>query len=85
MKDDMQPADSERGPGRHRTAALRTDLQYALQETDPHRPLDSLETTVVLAYFAGQGFDVPADSDDHDLPTTIEGWLQWADRSSPGG
>ena len=61
---------------------LRAGLVEVLQETDLRRPLDSLDTTVVLAYLIRHGLRYPEDQMDR-CPRTIEGWLTWADRPSP--
>jgi hypothetical protein len=63
---------------------IRAELSHALQETDPLRPLDSLETTIVLAYFTGRGVVVDRNRT-KTLPTNMEGWLRWADRHSSAG
>jgi hypothetical protein len=54
---------------------LRGELESLLQETDPHRPLDSLETVVVLSYLRNRQL-MPAEVSD-ERPTTIEGWSAW--------
>jgi hypothetical protein len=63
---------------------LRGELADLLQETDPDRPLDSLETVVVLSFLRGRGL-VPAGfrpEPGEDRPRTIEGWVAWAARRS---
>ena len=57
---------------------LRARLCDLVQEDDPHRPLDSLESVVVRAYLTDQGFGAPAESG----PRTIEEWAAWAGRRS---
>lgn len=67
------------------SADLRGKLQQLLQETDPHRQLDSLESVVVLTYLANQlaAPDGPApDGPAQDRPKTIEGWVAWAAKHS---
>ncbi|AWT44905.1 MULTISPECIES: hypothetical protein [Streptomyces] len=60
---------------------LQEELAGLLQEDDPRRRLDSLETVVVLSYFARQapGRTLP---ELPDAPRTIEGWVTWADQRS---
>lgn len=62
---------------------LERDLEFALQETDLNRPLDSLDRVIVLSYLSSKGVDVPEGSG----PTknTINGWLEWADQFSRTG
>lgn len=63
---------------------LRGELADLLQETDPARPLDSLEAVVVLTYLRNQRL-VPATAPaGAQRPNTIEGWLTWVARHSPG-
>lgn len=57
---------------------LRTRLCNLVQEEDPHRPLDSLESVVVRAYLTDQGFGAPAEFG----PRTIEEWVAWAGQPS---
>jgi hypothetical protein len=64
-----------------RSRRLRDELTTLLQETDPHRRLDSLESVVVRTHLRQYGMetDPPATG----RPTTIEGWVTWvAERSS---
>ncbi|MCA9711476.1 MAG: hypothetical protein KDK70_36900 [Myxococcales bacterium] len=61
---------------------LGKDLEFALQETDRCRELDSLETVVVRSFFSGRGISVPDDVQPQ--PNTMEAWLEWAAHSSPG-
>ncbi|MFI7637830.1 hypothetical protein [Nonomuraea sp. NPDC049400] len=63
------------------TTKVRQDLHELLQESDPQRPLDSLETVVVLSYLDKNRLDVGADAADR--PQTIEGWVAWVARHSP--
>lgn len=58
---------------------LLPDLKRVLQETDPHRLLDSIEAVSVRAHLAGRGLDYP---DGVPLPNTMEGWVEWAVHSS---
>lgn len=62
---------------------LRTRLCGLLQEDDPDRPLDSLETVVVTAFLTkrlpDREFPTPPDA-----PKTVEGWVTWAVRRSSG-
>ncbi|MFJ1745736.1 hypothetical protein ACIOJD_05755 [Streptomyces sp. NPDC088116] len=62
---------------------LRTRLCGLLQEDDPDRPLDSLETVVVTAFLTKRAPDreIPTPPD---APRTIEGWVTWAARHSSG-
>jgi hypothetical protein len=62
-------------------AALRAELAGLLQEDDPQRRLDSLETVAVLTYFArhAPGRTLP---ELPDAPRTIEEWVTWADPRS---
>lgn len=55
---------------------LRGELESLLQETDPRRPLDSLETVVVLTYLRNRQL-LPSGAGE-EPPGTIEGWLAWA-------
>jgi hypothetical protein len=55
---------------------LRGELESLLQETDPRRPLDSLETVVVLTYLRNRQL-LPSGGGE-EPPRTIEGWLAWA-------
>lgn len=66
-----------------RPGELRARLSALLQESDSHRPLDSLESVVVRGFFAKRvpEGEVPGLSD---APTTIEGWVTWAVRHSSG-
>ncbi|MFI5931971.1 hypothetical protein [Actinoplanes sp. NPDC051494] len=57
---------------------LRARLSDLVQENDPHRPLDSLESVVVRAYLTDQGYGAPAEGG----PRNIEEWAAWADRRS---
>jgi aryl carrier-like protein len=59
---------------------LREALVDALQETDVHRGLDSLEMVVVMTELTRFGIAAPADAVER--PETIEGWVQWAGRCS---
>jgi hypothetical protein len=62
---------------------LGETLSHLLQETDPHRPLDSLETVVVLTYLGDRGIALPnAAAQGH--PKTIEGWVTWVADHSVG-
>lgn len=61
---------------------VRGDLHRLLQERDPRRVLDSLETVVVLAYLKDCGLAVGAGTGE--APDTIEGWSAWAVRHSRG-
>lgn len=54
---------------------LRGELEGLLQETDPRRPLDSLETVVVVTYLRNRQLLPP--HVDGERPATIEGWLAW--------
>jgi hypothetical protein len=65
-----------------RTADVRAALASLLQESDPDRPLDSLETVVVLTHLADRALPLPASPQDR--PTTIEGWVAWVARHSHG-
>ncbi|MEU6714636.1 hypothetical protein ABZ897_24470 [Nonomuraea sp. NPDC046802] len=60
---------------------VRQDLHDLLQESDPRRPLDSLETVVVLSYLDKNQLD--AGDEVADRPQTIEGWVAWVARHSP--
>jgi hypothetical protein len=56
------------------------ELMELLQERDPDRRLDSLETVVVVTYLRehlSRAVEVGPDS-----PHTIRGWVTWADRLS---
>jgi len=57
---------------------LRTHLSHLVQEEDPHRALDSLESVVVRAYLTSQGYGAPAEGG----PRTIEGWVAWVGQRS---
>jgi aryl carrier-like protein len=59
---------------------IRAELTSVLQETDPHRPLDSLETVVVLTRLRRHGLE--PDMPPLERPGTIEGWVTWAVRRS---
>lgn len=59
---------------------LGAALHALLRETDPARPLDSLESVAVLAYLTRRGL-APQDPAG-DRPSTIEGWVAWAVRRS---
>ena len=51
-------------------------LAELLQERDADRPLDSLETVVVLTYLRERlGLAAPPGPDS---PSTIRGWVEWA-------
>lgn len=58
---------------------LQEELLHALQESDTRRELDSLEMVVVTTRLSGHGIAPPAGRADY--PKTVEGWLEWADRS----
>ncbi|HEY0636609.1 MAG TPA: hypothetical protein VGD67_03095 [Pseudonocardiaceae bacterium] len=73
------PSPAGATPGERR---LREELTALLQESDPHRPLDSLETVVVRTHLNQYG--VVADPSAADRPTTIEGWVTWVAERSPG-
>ncbi len=60
---------------------LRDELADLLQETDPHRGLDSLETVVVRTHLNQYG--LAAGLSAADCPTTIEGWVTWVAERSP--
>lgn len=62
--------------------ALRRELRDLLQENDDGRALDSLENVVVLTYLNDRALAPPAAADTR--PSTIEGWLTWVARHSPG-
>jgi hypothetical protein len=64
-------------------ADLARGLEFALQEADHERPLDSLDTCVVRAYMAAQGIRVT--EGDRPDSNCVRGWLDWADRPSRGG
>jgi hypothetical protein len=59
---------------------LERKLDQALQDTDHHRVLDSLETIVVQTLFSTEGLTVS----DNFVPSenTVAGWLEWAYQSS---
>jgi hypothetical protein len=59
-------------------AHLAEGMEYALQQTDHDRPLDSLDTVIVQAYLAGEGIEIPLEA----RPNTncIRGWLDWVDQ-----
>jgi hypothetical protein len=57
------------------------ELTALLRETDIRRPLDSLETVVVLTYLRERAVSVPESPGER--PDTIEGWLAWVERHSP--
>jgi hypothetical protein len=59
---------------------LRSDLATLLQESDPDRPLDSLETVVVQTYLTNHG--LAAGGLTEDRPRTIEGWITWVAQRS---
>ncbi len=59
------------------------DLEFLLQETDHHRPLDSLDTIIVQSYLASKGIEVLDDSGPR--TNTIGGWLEWANQFSKAG
>lgn len=59
------------------------DLRALLQETSLFRPLDSLDTILVLSYLAARNIDVPDDS--RPTTNTIGGWLVWGDQFSHDG
>jgi hypothetical protein len=59
---------------------MRHDLQELLQESDLGRPLDSLETVVVISYLTER--DIPATAAGFVSPHTIEGWLAWVAQRS---
>lgn len=72
------PSDASTAPESQR---LRRELAALLQETDPHRCLDSLETVVVRTHLNQYG--LAADPSAVNRPTTIAGWVTWvAERSS---
>lgn len=56
---------------------LMSKLQAALQENDPHRPLDSIEVVTVQAVLAGYGIEW---SGDITPPRTIVEWVEWVVR-----
>jgi hypothetical protein len=62
---------------------LAHGLEFALQETNHERPLDSLDMCVVRAYMVARGIQIAADA----WPDSncIRGWLDWADRLSRSG
>jgi hypothetical protein len=60
-------------------AALRTELAALLQEDDPHRRLDSLESVVIGSYLTNRAL---APALPVRPPTTIEGWVTWVARHS---
>ncbi|WP_157162879.1 alpha/beta fold hydrolase [Actinoalloteichus spitiensis] len=62
-------------------AALRAALVDAVNESDPTRRLDSLETVVVLAYLRNTRL-VSTPPEPPDRPDTIEGWVTWVARRS---
>ncbi|SCF35178.1 hypothetical protein GA0074695_5940 [Micromonospora viridifaciens] len=55
---------------------LRAQLTHLLQEEDPHRTLDSLESVVIRTYLTNEGYGTPAE----DGPLTIEGWVAWVEQ-----
>jgi hypothetical protein len=62
-------------------ARLRHELCQLLQETDPHRCLDSLETVVVRTHL--NQFGLATEPAAASRPLTIEGWVTWAARHLP--
>lgn len=58
---------------------LLEHLQHVLQETNPQRPLDSIEIVTVKACLARLGLDSEAEAP---YPSTIAEWVQWAEHSS---
>ncbi|MFI8831114.1 hypothetical protein ACIGPN_08835 [Streptomyces afghaniensis] len=72
------------GPGTETESELRAGLTALLQESDPHRQLDSLENVVVRAYFTKRIPEAGVVPGPADAPKTIEGWVTWAVRRSSG-
>lgn len=64
-------------------ADLAKGLEFELQETSHHRPLDSLDTVIVRCYLESQGIEVPDDAQPD--TNTIGGWLAWADQFLQAG
>ena len=54
---------------------LLAGLQSVLQETDPLRQLDSIETVAARAYLSRWGLEHPNGAQ---FPQTIKGWVEWA-------
>lgn len=53
-------------------------LRSRIQETDPHRRLDSLETVAVLTYLTELGLVPDGPPEPETRPSTIEEWGTWA-------
>ena len=51
-------------------------LEEALQETNHHRELDSLETIIVRAWFTAH--HIECDGSSGPKENTVAGWIQWA-------
>jgi hypothetical protein len=62
---------------------LEKELELLLQETNHHRPLDSLDRVIVLSYLSAQGIDLAEGQGAR--TNTIQGWLEWADQFSRAG
>jgi hypothetical protein len=62
---------------------IARDLEHELQESDHRRVLDSLEMTVVRAYFTAKGLHLAGDV--APAEETIGGWLRWVEESSKVG
>ena len=54
---------------------LGAGLQEALQETNHHRELDSLETIIVRTWLTSQ--QIECDSANMPEENTIAGWIAW--------
>ena len=63
-----------------RISSILGCLGQALQESNQHRPLDSLETVIVKSCLMSLG--VEADANFVAQPNTIAGWLEWVKQSS---
>jgi len=59
---------------------IKIEFGSALQETDPSRPLDSLETVVIKTIASKHGIQIA----DEIIPETnsIAGWIAWIERFS---
>lgn len=64
-------------PDEQTVAGIEAELSALLREPDRQRPLESLETLVVLAALRRKGLD-PGNRPMHEYPDTVRGWARWA-------